>query len=185
MLLLQRGSAGQQALGEFLADVQNPGSSSYHRWLTPAQFANQFAINLSLSGNSPLASGVFNGDGKVDIAAVFLERTGQLTGNVVVTTGLGNGDGTFGTLGLNSPIRFSITATGNFHFNTLGITIADLDTGGKQDLALVRNGILYTSLGQGDGTFLPSVSTNFPSSGNGTVIVDWNGDGYLDAIASK
>jgi hypothetical protein len=143
------------------------------------------ASNLSLSGNAPIALGDFNGDGKLDVAAVFLERTGQSTGNVVVTTALGNGDGTFGSLGANGPISFTVTSTGNFNFNTSGITVADLNGDGKQDLALDMNGLLYTALGQGDGTFLPSVSTSFPNSGNGTIFVDLNGDGYLDAIAAN
>jgi subtilase family serine protease len=45
LLLLQRDSAGQQSLSEFLADVQNPASPSYHHWLTPSQFAEQFGVN--------------------------------------------------------------------------------------------------------------------------------------------
>ncbi|HEX4036441.1 MAG TPA: protease pro-enzyme activation domain-containing protein [Acidobacteriaceae bacterium] len=37
-LILERSPAQQQALTQFLDDVQNPASSQYHRWLTPAQY---------------------------------------------------------------------------------------------------------------------------------------------------
>ena len=46
-LLLQRSAAQQQALTQYLADVQNPASPNYHRWLTPAQYGAQFGISDS------------------------------------------------------------------------------------------------------------------------------------------
>jgi trimeric autotransporter adhesin len=45
LLLLQRSSQQQQALDEYLGDIQNPSSPNYHHWLTPAQFANAYGIN--------------------------------------------------------------------------------------------------------------------------------------------
>ncbi|MFP5226319.1 MAG: protease pro-enzyme activation domain-containing protein, partial [Acidobacteriota bacterium] len=47
LLVLQRSAAQQQALTDYLADVQNPGSASYHKWLTPAQYGAQFGISDS------------------------------------------------------------------------------------------------------------------------------------------
>jgi trimeric autotransporter adhesin len=44
MLMLQRSAAQQQALTQYLADVQNPSSPSYHQWLTPAQYGARFSI---------------------------------------------------------------------------------------------------------------------------------------------
>ena len=41
-------SAAQQAdLNQFLADLQNPNSPSYHQWLTPAQFGARFGMSSS------------------------------------------------------------------------------------------------------------------------------------------
>jgi len=42
LLLLQRSAAQQQALSEYLADVQNASSPRYHQWLTPTRFGAQF-----------------------------------------------------------------------------------------------------------------------------------------------
>jgi hypothetical protein len=47
MLLLQRSAAQQQALTQYLADVQNPGSPSFHQWMTPAQYGAAFGISDS------------------------------------------------------------------------------------------------------------------------------------------
>ncbi len=47
MLVLQRSAAQQQALTQYLWDVQNISSPSYHKWLTPAQYGAQFGISDS------------------------------------------------------------------------------------------------------------------------------------------
>lgn len=41
-LVLAHSPAQQAALEQFLSDVHNPSSASYHKWLTPAQFGAQF-----------------------------------------------------------------------------------------------------------------------------------------------
>ncbi|MEK6396917.1 MAG: Ig-like domain repeat protein, partial [Terriglobus sp.] len=43
IVTLKRTAAQQADLDSFLADVRTKGSSSYHQWLTPAQFAQRFA----------------------------------------------------------------------------------------------------------------------------------------------
>jgi hypothetical protein len=43
-LLLHRDPARQEALREYLGDLQNPHSASYHKWLTPQQYGAQFGI---------------------------------------------------------------------------------------------------------------------------------------------
>jgi subtilase family serine protease len=43
LLLLEPSAAQQQALTAELANQQNPSSTEYHHWLTPAAFANSFA----------------------------------------------------------------------------------------------------------------------------------------------
>jgi hypothetical protein len=45
LLLLQRGPQQQQALSEYLGDLQNPSSANFHHWLTPGQFADAFGVN--------------------------------------------------------------------------------------------------------------------------------------------
>jgi hypothetical protein len=44
MLVLQRSAAQQQALTQYLSDLQNPGSPNFHHWLTPAQYGARFSI---------------------------------------------------------------------------------------------------------------------------------------------
>ncbi len=41
-LVLQPSAAQQSALDQFLADQRNPASPSYHKWVTPEQFADRF-----------------------------------------------------------------------------------------------------------------------------------------------
>jgi hypothetical protein len=45
LLLLSRSPEQEQALTEFLADLQNPASPRYHHWLTPSQFGETFGVN--------------------------------------------------------------------------------------------------------------------------------------------
>jgi trimeric autotransporter adhesin len=45
MLMLQRSASQQQALTQYLADLQNPSSPSYHKWLTPAQYGALYSIS--------------------------------------------------------------------------------------------------------------------------------------------
>ena len=44
-LLLKRSSEQDQALKQYLADLQNPASPSFHKWLSPAQYASSFGIS--------------------------------------------------------------------------------------------------------------------------------------------
>jgi subtilase family serine protease len=41
-LVLKRSPAQESALRQFISDVHRPGSSNYHKWLTPEQFGEQF-----------------------------------------------------------------------------------------------------------------------------------------------
>jgi len=41
-LLLKRSPAREQALAQFLRDVQTPGAPGYHQWLTPEEFGARF-----------------------------------------------------------------------------------------------------------------------------------------------
>lgn len=46
-LVLQRSAAQQQALNQYLSDLQNPASPRYHKWLTSSQYGAQFGISDS------------------------------------------------------------------------------------------------------------------------------------------
>ena len=46
-LVLKPSAAQQQALTQYLEDVQNPASADYHKWLTPAQFGAHFGVSNS------------------------------------------------------------------------------------------------------------------------------------------
>ncbi|MGA8530501.1 MAG: protease pro-enzyme activation domain-containing protein [Acidobacteriaceae bacterium] len=41
-LVLQRSSAQEAALRQFIAEAHTPGSANYHKWLTPQEFGQQF-----------------------------------------------------------------------------------------------------------------------------------------------
>ena len=45
LLLLQRSPQQEQALEEYLGDLQSPSSPRYHHWLTPAQFGQAYGVN--------------------------------------------------------------------------------------------------------------------------------------------
>jgi trimeric autotransporter adhesin len=47
MLMLQRSTSQQLALTQYLADLQNPSSPNYHKWLTPAQYGALYGISDS------------------------------------------------------------------------------------------------------------------------------------------
>ena len=42
LMVLQRSRQQQQALTQYLADLQNPAAPAYHRWLTPEQYGARF-----------------------------------------------------------------------------------------------------------------------------------------------
>src|SRR5271165_6535013 len=46
-LVLKPSADQQSALDQLLLDQQNPKSSSYHRWLTPEEFADRFGVDQS------------------------------------------------------------------------------------------------------------------------------------------
>src|ERR1700690_1466662 len=46
-LLTKPSPAQQKALTQLLANQQNPRSASYHKWLTPEQYADRFGLSLN------------------------------------------------------------------------------------------------------------------------------------------
>ncbi len=113
-----------------------------------------------------------NGDGNADLILLPLSSSGDLA------VYLGKGDGTF-----NTPIFESLPAAQTPFANTLTVQVADFNMDGKPDVAVgLNDGRIVILLGNGDGTFVQSVSlpplklsllTSF-------VVGDFNGDGVPD-----
>ena len=106
----------------------------------------------------------FDGDGDADLAAT---RNG---GNYVAVV-LNNGDGSFA--GQQQSV---IGAT------LRGLTAADINGDGIQDLLVSGSSGLYPAFGNGDGTFVPlAVSAGFSRS-YAVEAVDLNGDGHPEGL---
>lgn len=119
-----------------------------------------------------LAYGDFNGDGKMDIAYV----AGALDVGKAQQITIALGDGT-GRFNLASPL----------HTNTYfgWVMAGDFNGDGKLDIAVFREHVLATYLGNGDGTFQPPLLNLLPGisrQGGQAVTADFNGDGKLDII---
>jgi uncharacterized protein (DUF2141 family) len=131
-----------------------------------------------------ITGGDFNGDGKLDLAVVNenCQFFNCPAGEISIL--LGNGDGTF-----QNAVNFS---TG---IAPVAIITADLNGDGKLDLVTANNcgyscnsgpgDALSVLLGNGDGTFQPSVEYHLTDLNNavGVAAGDVNGDGKLDLVA--
>lgn len=109
-----------------------------------------------------IATGDFNGDGKLDLVTANLADSS-------LSLLLGNGDGTFKT-------ATNMAASDSPRW----VAVADFNHDGKDDLAVATNRSILVYLGNGDGTFQsPSSLTGFFS----VAVGDFNGDGNLDLAA--
>jgi hypothetical protein len=141
---------------------------------------NTYAAGL---GTVSVTGGDFNGDGKLDLAV--LNENCQFfncpAGSISIL--IGNGDGTF-----KSAVEYS---TG---IAPVAIIAADLNGDGKVDLVTANNcgyscnsgpgDALSVLLGNGDGTFQPSVEYQLTDLNNAISVAagDVNGDGRLDLV---
>lgn len=137
-------------------------------------------------GPNPIAVVDVNGDGKLDVVVANCApslSSGCGDGDGAVGVLLGKGDGTF------SPV---VTYDSGSSPGGTGLVAADLNHDGKVDI-VVTNGCVYGNncvtggigvlLGNGDGTFRPSVNYALASSSaSGIALADLNGDGNLDVV---
>ena len=179
---------GALALGDFNGDGHLDAASSTTSSLL-IQLGNgaggfgashAYAPAAGGGGISPSIVGVslgdLNGDSKLDVA---------MCSAYGISIFLGNGDGTLGLP--TKPILYKAADA----------LIADLDSDGKQDLALAtewREAWLGVLPGKGDGTFEPAMypgdghtQSGFNSRITPTCIAaaDFNGDGILDLVAGN
>ena len=120
----------------------------------------------------------FNGDGKLDLAAVS-DTSG---GGQQISILLGKGDGTF-----NAAQNFASPNLPGYTTSTpaAGLISGDFRNSGKKDLILT-NGAEF--LGNGDGTFTAAATPAFPYFATGSYVNlasgDINNDGKLDVVVS-
>jgi len=121
------------------------------------------------SGPTGVATGDFNGDGRLDLAVANLRSN-----NVSVL--LGNGDGTF-----QAAVNYGAGS------RPISVAVGDFNGDGKLDLAVSNNGSDNVSilLGNGDGTFQTPMDYGAGSLPDSVAVGDFNGDGKLDLAVSN
>jgi hypothetical protein len=153
-----------------VSEVGNSGSTGVTVYLGRGD--GTFSAGVSYGPSSDMiavAVGDFNGDGKLDIAAIDDDSQS-------VQILLGNGDGSFSIAGL-----FATDSVSSPYPNNL--VVGDFNKDGKLDIAVSNyDGNVGVLLGHGDGSFAGTVSysTGEALTPASIVAADINGDGYLD-----
>ena len=162
-----------QSGGAFTVSISN-GDGTFQAPVT-------YTVNSTSTSAIPIATGDFNGDGKVDIAVV-LPGAGPGTGQVAVY--MGNGDGTF-----QAPKATSVSLPAGAVIAATPIATADFNHDGNQDLVVATQGTgggpwgIYLLLGDGTGGFANPTLIYTPTSGwavQTLVIGDFDTDGNAD-----
>jgi hypothetical protein len=170
---------GNLGLGDFnhdgnldVAVPEPPGSSGLGILLGNGDGTFREGAQYAVGSGGWVAVGDFNGDHKLDLATFAL-------GPDPIQILLGNGDGTF---------QFGASYTAAF---PASITTADVNGDGKLDLLFLNtifsNGTsqLTVMLGNGDGTFQPSVSYgSFDNYSSDLAVGDFNRDRQPDVVVA-
>jgi uncharacterized repeat protein (TIGR03803 family) len=146
--------------------VANNGSSNVSVLLGKGDGTFLQAVPYSAGPNpAAIAVGDYNSDGKLDLAV--------LNGTGTVSILLGNGNGTF-----QAPLSNPPTVGGQ----PTSIVTADFNGDGKLDLVVVNSGNDNISilLGNGDGTFQPSVYYAAGFIADSVAVGDFKGNGKPD-----
>ncbi len=133
-----------------------------------------FDSRVELQG-FPSAIGDVNGDGFPDIVATNFGVNDRSQALVY----FGNGTGNF-TAGPTSSTNCELCSPGSG-------ALADLNGDGKLDLIVVAGQLVFTMLGNGDGTFQPAVlytGGGVTLGATGLAVGDLNGDGKPDFVVS-
>ena len=139
------------------------------------------AVNYG-AGTNPVsvATGDFNGDGKLDLAVVNQGATPSNQSRGTVSVLLGNGDGTF-----------QVAVNYGAGIGPASVAVGDFNGDGKPDLAVANTGSFTNNTptedgsvsllsGKGDGTFQAAVGFGTGISPISIAVSDFNGDGRLD-----
>src|SRR5205823_3389811 len=123
-------------------------------------------------------AGDFNGDGKVDLAAIISSQTDA------IRVLLGNGAGSFG-----AQVFFDINnlpgGTPGYRTSPSAVAVVDFNADGRADLMTAnQDGTLTVMLGEGNGQFKPAVSFLAGDSLSALATDDFDGDGRVDVAAA-
>ena len=113
-----------------------------------------------------VATGDFNSDGRVDVAATM--------GDEGLAVLLGNGAGGLHQAVLHEPPNYAVA-----------VDVADVNGDGRSDLIVGSNVGLYTMLGNGDGSFAAAVLHNLNRPHSAVATGDFDRDGRIDVVAAS